>query len=81
MSEIETVIVRSKVSNTLYDVVQIDMEADISGYIAREVTFEQAQNILESLFEPLTTVIQSVIATTQPRKQNAKLIPTEQQAQ
>jgi hypothetical protein len=57
MSEIETVIVRSKVSNTLYDVVQIDMEADISGYIAREVTFEQAQNILESLFEPLTTVL------------------------
>jgi hypothetical protein len=58
MSEVsETVIVRSKVSNTLFDVVEIDNEGDIVNYLARKVTFEQAQNILESLFEPLTTVL------------------------
>jgi hypothetical protein len=58
MSEVaETVIVRSKVSNTLFDVVEIDNEGDIVNYLERKVTFEQAQNILESLFEPLTTVL------------------------
>lgn len=58
MSEVsETVIVRSKLSNTLFDVVEIDMEGDIVNYIARSATFEQAQNILEELLEPLTTVL------------------------
>lgn len=58
MSEVsETVIVRSKVSNTLFDVVEIDNEGDIVNYVARNATFEQAQNILEEMFEPLTTVL------------------------
>ena len=58
MSEVsETVIVRSKVSNTLYDVVEIDEDGDIVNYVARNATFEQAQNILEEMFEPLTTVL------------------------
>jgi hypothetical protein len=58
MSEVaETVIVRSKLSNTLFDVVEIDMEGDVVNYIARSATFEQAQNILESLFEPIATVL------------------------
>jgi hypothetical protein len=57
MLELEMVIVRSKVSNTLYDVVEIDEDGDIVNYVARNATFEQAQNILESLFEPLTTVL------------------------
>jgi len=58
MSEVvETVIVRSKVSNTLFDVVEIDNEGDIVNYVARSATFEQAQNILESLFPELGTVL------------------------
>jgi hypothetical protein len=52
MSEVsETVIVRSKLSNTLFDVVEIDNEGDIVNYLARKVTFEQAQNILEEIQE------------------------------
>jgi cell fate regulator YaaT (PSP1 superfamily) len=54
---LETVIKRSKVSNTLYDVVEIDEDGDIVNYVARNATFEQAQNILEEMFEPLTTVL------------------------
>jgi hypothetical protein len=57
MLELEMVIVRSKVSNTLYDVVEIDLDGDIVNYVARNATFEQAQNILEEMFEPLTTVL------------------------
>lgn len=58
MSEVvETVIVRSKLSNTLFDVVEIDNEGDIVNYVARSATFEQAQNILESLFPELGTVL------------------------
>jgi hypothetical protein len=54
---LEIVIVRSKLSNTLFDVVEIDNEGDIVNYVARNATFEQAQNILEEMFEPLTTVL------------------------
>jgi hypothetical protein len=57
MLELEMVIVRSKLSNTLFDVVEIDNEGDIVNYVARNATFEQAQNILEEMFEPLTTVL------------------------
>jgi hypothetical protein len=57
MLELEMVIVRSKVSNTLYDVVEIDEDGDIVNHVARNATFEQAQNILEEMFEPLTTVL------------------------
>jgi hypothetical protein len=57
MSEFETVIMRSKLSNTLYDVVEIDMDGDIVNYIARSATFEQAQNILENLYPELGTVL------------------------
>jgi hypothetical protein len=57
MLELEMVIMRSKVSNTLYDVVEIDEDGDIVNYVARNATFEQAQNILEEMFEPLTTVL------------------------
>jgi hypothetical protein len=52
MSEVsETVIVRSKVSNTLYDVVEIDEDGGIVNCLARSATFEQAQNILEEIQE------------------------------
>jgi hypothetical protein len=54
---LETVIVRSKLSNTLYNVVEIDKDGDIVNYIARSVDFEQAQKILESLFPELGTVL------------------------
>lgn len=47
----ETVIKRSKVSNTLFDVVEIDNDGDIVNFVARNATFDQAQNILES-FSP-----------------------------
>jgi rRNA processing protein Krr1/Pno1 len=58
MSEVvETVIMRSKLSNTLYDVLEIDDEGDVITCLARSVTFEQAQNILESLFPELGTVL------------------------
>jgi rRNA processing protein Krr1/Pno1 len=53
----ETVIMRSKASNTLYDVVEIDMEGEVVNPIARSVNFEQAQKILESLFPDLETVL------------------------
>lgn len=55
--EFETVIMRSKVSNTLYDVVEIDMDGEIVNTIKRSATFEQAQNILEKLFPELGTVL------------------------
>jgi hypothetical protein len=48
---LETVIKRSKVSNTLFDVVEIDLDGDICGYRAKEVTFEEAQLILEACDE------------------------------
>ena len=48
---LETVIKRSKVSNTLFDVVEIDLDGDICSYRAKEVTFEEAQLILESCDE------------------------------
>ena len=54
---LETVIVRSKLSNTLYNVVEIDTDGDIVNYLARSVDFEQAQKILESLFPELGTVL------------------------
>ena len=54
---LETVIVRSKLSNTLYNVVEIDTDGDIVNYLARSVDFEQAQKILESLFPDLGTVL------------------------
>jgi hypothetical protein len=54
---LEIVIVRSKLSNTLFDVVEIDNEGDIVNYVARSATFEQAQKILESLFPELGTVL------------------------
>jgi hypothetical protein len=57
MSELEMVIVRSKVSNTLYNVVEIDNDGDIVNYVAHNATFEQAQNILEKFCESLTTVL------------------------
>jgi rRNA processing protein Krr1/Pno1 len=53
----ETVIMRSKASNTLYDVVEIDMEGEVVNRIARSVNFEQAQKILESLFPDFETVL------------------------
>lgn len=55
--ELEVVIIRSKVSNTLYDVVEIDMDGDVVNCLARNTTFEQAQKILESLFPELGTVL------------------------
>jgi hypothetical protein len=52
MSEVsETVIVRSKVSNTLFDVVEIDEDGGIVNCLAHSATFEQAQNILEEIQE------------------------------
>ena len=51
VSVLETVIKRSKLSNTLYDIVEIDLDGDICGYIAQAVTFEMAQNILEACDE------------------------------
>lgn len=54
---LEIVIVRSKLSNTLFDVVEINNEGDIVNYVARSATFEQAQKILESLFPELGTVL------------------------
>ncbi len=54
---LETVIKRSKVSNTLFDVVEIDNDGVIVNCITQGATFEQAQNILESLFPELGTVL------------------------
>jgi hypothetical protein len=51
MSVLETVIMRSKVSNTLFDVVEIDLEGDACCYRAKGVTFEIAQSILEAIDE------------------------------
>jgi len=49
---LEIVIVRSKVCNTLYDVVEIDMNSEIVNYIVRSATFEQAQKYFEEFSEP-----------------------------
>lgn len=49
---LEIVIVHSKVSNTLYDVVEIDMDGEIVNYIVRSATFEQAQKYFEEFSEP-----------------------------
>lgn len=58
MSEVvETVIIRSKVSNTLFDVVEIDNDGNIVNSVARNTTFDHAQKILESLFPELGTVL------------------------
>jgi hypothetical protein len=54
---LETVIMRSKVSNTLFDIVEINNDGDIVNYVAHNATFEQAQNILEKFSESLTTVL------------------------
>jgi hypothetical protein len=48
---LETVIKRSKLFNTLFDVVEIDLDGDVCGYRAKEVTFEEAQLILEAIVE------------------------------
>lgn len=48
---LETVIKRSKVSNTLFDVVEINNDGDIVNFVVRNATFDQAQNILEACDE------------------------------
>jgi hypothetical protein len=48
---VEMVIVRSQLSNTLYNVVEIDMDGVIVNSVARNATFEQAQNILQEMQE------------------------------
>jgi hypothetical protein len=51
MLVLETVIMRSKASNTLFDVVEIDLDGDVCCYKAKGVTFEIAQSILEACDE------------------------------
>jgi hypothetical protein len=51
MLVLETVIMRSKVSNILFDVVEIDLDGDVCCYRAKGVTFEIAQSILEECDE------------------------------
>jgi hypothetical protein len=51
LEDLETVIVRNKVHKTLFDVVEIDSDGDIANCIARSVTFEEAQNIVEKQAE------------------------------
>jgi hypothetical protein len=49
---LEIVIVRSKLSKTLYDVVEIDMNGEIVNYIVSNTEFEQAQKYFEEFSEP-----------------------------
>jgi hypothetical protein len=49
---LEIVIVRSKLSKTLYDVVEIDMDGEIVNYITHDVEFEQAVKYFEEFSEP-----------------------------
>lgn len=49
---LEIVIVRSELSKTLYDVVEIDMDGEIVNYIVRNTEFEQAQKYFEEFSEP-----------------------------
>lgn len=48
---LEIVIVRSKLSKTLYDVVEIDMDGEIVNYIVRNAVFELAQKYFEEFSE------------------------------